>query len=347
MSRPPRVSVLLPARDAGRFIGAAVASILAQTVRDFELLVLDDGSTDETVAVVRSFGDSRIQLVSGAPRGLVAVLNDGLEQARGAFIARMDADDEALPERFERQLLLFDRNPDVGIAGSALRAMDEQGLEGDLLPVACGDLEIRWTGLLTTPFAHPTVMLRRELVERTGARYDPRWNTVEDYELWMRLLEHTRGDNHPEPLLRYRIHGGSVTRERRAAQLALHDDVAGASIERTLPGFPIEPGEISRLRRVFVSRAPGEPVPEAPERIAAGHGLLRLLEEFLRRKGGADPDAAAGLAARQAARVARVALTGPAPGWKTLVDRLLALDPALPWNLLAGLPLARRPGPRA
>jgi len=345
---PPRISVVLPVRNGAQFVREAVESVLTQTFRDLELIVLDDGSTDETPGIIRSFADPRVVLVSGAPRGLVAVLNEGFDRARGEFIARMDADDVSLPERLERQVLFFERNPDIGIAGCAVMRMDEAGCDQGVQSVPEGDLGIRWTGLLTTPFAHPTILLRRDLVERHAFRYDERRPTVEDYDLWMRLLAVTRGGNLPEPLLRYRVHPGSVTIERRTSQLAAHDAVASEAIRNTLPGARVLPEQVALLRRVFVSRGPVEPEPGGPERIRASTLFVSLLEEFLRCRGEDNPEAASRLASEQASRIARVAFRPPlGPGWKALLERLLNLDPGLPWALLAALPRAvarRKPG---
>ena len=148
----------------------------------------------------------------------------------------MDADDVAEPRRLAVQFAFMEANPDVGIVGSSRTLIDEAGR---FIAEACsteGDLAIRWKCLLGSPFAHPTVMLRRSVLERHGLRYRevPR---AEDYDLWPRLLAHTRGANLPQPLLRYRLRERSM--QSKSDQLAQHDRIALSAIRQLVPGFPI------------------------------------------------------------------------------------------------------------
>jgi glycosyltransferase involved in cell wall biosynthesis len=187
----PRVSVVLPVRNGGGYLHAAVASILGQTLADLELVVIDDGSTDDSRAVVRAFGDERIRLVEQEPRGLVASLNHGLELARAPLVARMDADDVSLPERLARQAALLDARPGVGLVCPSFRVVDAAGAElgRTLLPLR--DHELRMRLLLRNPFSHGAVMTRRSVLDAVGP-YSDAYGNNEDYDLWRRIAARRR-----------------------------------------------------------------------------------------------------------------------------------------------------------
>lgn len=230
------------------FLPRAVESILAQSLGDFEFLVLDDGSTDGSRDYLSSLRDPRLRVVyHEANGGLPQRLNEGIGLARGRYVARMDADDVAAPHRLHAQATFLDANPEVGIVGSGRRVVGEQG--GVLYEVRAvpDDLGIRWKCLLGNPFAHPTVMLRRDTLERLRLRYDEAYATAQDYELWTRLLPHTRAANLPEPLLDYRLRQG-LSRTRRPEQLANHDRIALSAIRRLVPGFPAAAEDVRQLR---------------------------------------------------------------------------------------------------
>jgi glycosyltransferase involved in cell wall biosynthesis len=251
MSREPLVTVLMSAYNDVRFLPESVESILAQTFGDFELLIIDDGSADGTRGYLDSLRDPRVRVLGNATNlGLTRSLNRGLDAAAGRFVARMDADDVALPERLARQVAFLRSNADVGVVGSSRVLIDERGRFVAHAPAAEDDLRIRWKCLLGNPFAHPTVMLRREVMERHGLRYDEAFRTAQDYELWTRLLAVTSGVNLREPLLQYRLRDG-VSRVHKADQLRNHDRIACGAIRRLVPGFLINEQEVSELRGRF------------------------------------------------------------------------------------------------
>ncbi|MBI5767890.1 MAG: glycosyltransferase [Verrucomicrobia bacterium] len=191
----PEVSVVLPVRDAGATLARAVASVRAQTMREWELLVVDDGSSDGSTDVLRAQAreDARVRMIDGGRRGLVAALNQGLAAARGKLIARMDADDEARPERLAEQVALLRARPEVGLAGCLV------DFGGNRMANAGYALHVDWLNSLVTPeqialnrfvespLAHPSVMFRRELVEKYGGYRNG--DFPEDYELWLRWLD--------------------------------------------------------------------------------------------------------------------------------------------------------------
>jgi glycosyltransferase involved in cell wall biosynthesis len=262
-----------------RFLAEAIDSILRQSLGDFEFVVIDDGSTDGSADYVEALADPRIRFErNGKNLGLTRSLNHGLGLARGRYLARMDADDVAMPDRLRRQADFLSAHPEVGIVGSSRVLIDEAGAVVAQAPAVVDDLRIRWKCLLGNPFAHPAVMLRLDLLDAHGLRYDERYRTTQDYDLWSRLLTVTRGHNLPEPLLRYRLRDG-VSRSHKPEQLRNHDQVAHASIRRLLPRFDIAPDEVPELRGRFGGHSVREPgmEPTHPHWVKR---YLELLEAF-------------------------------------------------------------------
>jgi glycosyltransferase involved in cell wall biosynthesis len=214
----PSVSIVMPVYNAEPYVGEAIRSMLGQRHADFECIVIDDGSTDGTDAVIRGFRDPRIRyLRNDGNRGLVYTLNRGVQEARGRYIARMDGDDISLPERLERQVAYLDGHPEVDLVATVVKLVDAAGnpmgywkedrehVTGqsilDFLPV-------------NNCIAHPSVMVRAEVLKAFG--YLDSQRQAEDYDLWLRLAAagkviHKIG----EPLLLHRILPRSFTRQRQ------------------------------------------------------------------------------------------------------------------------------------
>ena len=240
----PLVSVLLAAHDEARYIGAAIDSILRQTLGDLELVVVDDASTDATADVVAAAGDQRVVVVRNDEQlGLAASLNRGLETASGRYMARLDADDVALPRRLELQVARLRSRPAVAIVGSDVVDLDEAGRPGAAHEMPRGAVAVRWHALFGAPFFHPTVVVDREALDRHGLRYDPTFVESEDYELWTRLLAFADGDNVPEPLVLKRAHPRQASARRRELQMAFQLQVALREIARLAPDLSTEDAE--------------------------------------------------------------------------------------------------------
>ena len=206
----PRVSVVMPARNAAPYIAAAADSIFAQTMSDFEFLVIEDASTDGTGAVLDAINDPRLRLLRNSTRlGQAASFMRGVAEASGTYIARMDADDHAHPLRLEKQCAFLDAHPDVGILGAAVRTFGD-AWNGDVrYPERHADIA---AGLLFRPqIANPVVMFRTSVLRSHGA-FDSAFDLAEDYEFWLRCLPFVQFANLPEVLLRYRSHPGQVGR---------------------------------------------------------------------------------------------------------------------------------------
>jgi glycosyltransferase involved in cell wall biosynthesis len=205
------VSVIMPVFNSEDFIAGAVRSILSQTYPDFELIVIDDGSMDATATILGSFHDSRLQILTNdVNRGIVESLNRGLRSSTGEYVARMDADDESLPERLERQVAYLEKYRDVAMVGTAVSLIDEQGATIGREEFPLADATIRKTIFVHNPFCHGSVLIRREVLQRSGG-YDGRFVHNEDYDLWLRIGAQHRLANLPDTLLRRRIHGGNIT----------------------------------------------------------------------------------------------------------------------------------------
>lgn len=204
----PVVSVLMPVRNGAAYVADAMESILAQTLRTFELLVMDDGSQDATPAIVAGAAsrDARVRVVAVAGQGIVPALNTGLAEARGRYIARMDADDVAMPERLARQVATLDAFPNVAVVGSACRVIDHAGTVLAERHPPTAHAEIRSALMHANCMIHPTVMMRRDAVVDSGG-YRAAFRLAEDFDLWLRLSERHDLLNLSEPLLDYRQHG--------------------------------------------------------------------------------------------------------------------------------------------
>jgi len=218
----PTVSVLMSVYNGEQFLSEAVESILDQTYRDFEFIVVNDGSTDGTQNILESCHDERIVRVNQERTGLTKALNRGLSRARGEYIARMDADDISLPERLERQVAFLDRNPTVALVGCNMVVIDETGATVSVIDVPVENEEIKWQLLFRNRFGHSAVMFRRECLSRVGT-YDETIPYAQDYDLWLRISQHYSLGNLREYLHQWRLNarsGISVTKVQEQWQYA-------------------------------------------------------------------------------------------------------------------------------
>ncbi len=208
----PSVSVVMPVLNGEKYLSSSIKSVLEQTFRDFELIIINDGSTDKTEQIIKSFNDPRIIYIKNdGNKGLAISFNIGINASNGKFIARMDADDICEKARFEKQLNFLESNPSVGIVGSSVIMIDEEGKKIKVLKREISHINIKWSSLFSTPMFHPSVMGKTEIFKNN--LYDEDFKNSEDYELWSRLLFSTNiiFANIKEPLLRYRVFPNSFT----------------------------------------------------------------------------------------------------------------------------------------
>jgi glycosyltransferase involved in cell wall biosynthesis len=272
MSDSPAISVLMSVYNGGRHLYAAAQSILLQRFHDFEFLILNDGSTDDSSQVLHTLAarDPRIRLIERENRGLVASLNELVMAARAPLLARMDCDDIAVETRFDKQIAYLRAHPEIGVLGTNTHELDD---EGRLF--ACKDFHatdaagIRDALAFGPSLCHPSIMMRTELVRSVGG-YREAFRHAEDYDLWLRLSEITDLGNLPDRLLLYRRSLGQVSQKYRYAQtlaaavaweahilrLAGQQDPfdtvqAMPTLDKIADLFP-EPGVYAKIRRKFI-----------------------------------------------------------------------------------------------
>ena len=306
------VSVLLPVHNASAYVRRAIDSILTQTFRDFELIVINDASTDGSAAVLDDLDDPRIvRLNFEKKRGIVSALNSALRKARGRYIARMDADDIAHPDRFQEQVEYLDRHSGTMIVGSWIEGFGDVHRQYIHRYPVDND-EIKSCLLFESPFAHPSVMIRRTALENLAQQYSPNFPYVEDWELWSRLINSGEGANIPRPLLKYRIHAKSSS--RRFTQLQ------GASKSKLLQ--KIYADAAMPFREEFILSPPPSNAKWLKACFFYFHELLKAAEgnKYLNAKVFADV-----LQRQLVLRARQIALFGVAPAWFIFRHSLVAV----------------------
>ncbi len=232
----PTVSCVMTVYNTAPYLEAAVESVLAQTFADFEFIIVDDGSTDRSIQILRGFEqrDPRIRLVSRPNTGIVRAANEGIALARGRYLARMDSDDRCVPHRFAAQVRYLDEQPDCVLVGSRVMIMDPYGspvsetkqklthdeIDAELLSSGGG-----WA------LVQPSTMMRTETVRAVGG-YRGKFNINEDQDLFLRLAERGRVANIAEPLLWYRRHYRSVSHTQYEQQAQIRDSIVREAYER-------------------------------------------------------------------------------------------------------------------
>ena len=216
----PTATVLLRVYNGERYLAEAVESILHQQFSDFELLVVDDGSTDATAAILDQYAkDARVRIIRQPNRGLSLSTRRGVEEARGTYVAIMDADDRSHHDRLEKQIAFLLSHPEHVLVGSALPIIDENGQPTGYRRYPLEDSTIREASMLYNPFGHSSICFRRADAIACG-NYTTEFETAEDFDFNVRLRMRGKGANLPEALTDYRIHRGSVKAEKLRRQLA-------------------------------------------------------------------------------------------------------------------------------
>jgi len=299
----PAVTVLMSVFNGEKYVREAIESVLTQTYRSFEFLIVNDGSTDRTGAILSSYDDPRIAVLENpANIGLSRSLNKGIGRARGRYIARMDADDVCEPDRLERQVDYLSHHPGVIVVGSWYKLVDEDGGEVGRRCVPCDDTAIRWMLDFCSPFAHSAVMIRRQALE--GDAYDETLRYAMDYDLWTRLARRGRLANLDSFLVRWRISPGSLT-SRFGDRTERFDRVLAAIRERL--GWPVddETGNEQKGARLCAIVSGATP-DDSVEDVEAAIGMLLELNGDFCRRNHLSPEAAGTLresVLREASRV--------------------------------------------
>ncbi|MBF0629041.1 MAG: glycosyltransferase family 2 protein [Magnetococcales bacterium] len=258
LSKAPLVTVLTSVFNGARFLDEAIAGIVNQTFVDFEFLLIDDASTDATSEILASWAgrDPRIRVIRNETNlGLTRSLNKGIRLARGTWIARQDADDWSLPERLEKQLAFLEAHPEIGLLGTAAWWMDERSVRHPVPDLRPADhVEISWQLLFYSAICHTSAMFPRMLV--LTHPYDESWRFGQDYDLWGRLLRHTRGANLLEPLICLRRHGERVSALHFERQQQIGREIGRRRCRELSPEFSWNDDEIRGVRRFVESEWP-------------------------------------------------------------------------------------------
>lgn len=256
----PLVSVIMPVYNAGRYLSEAVESVLSQTFTRFELIAIDDCSTDGSLAILKSFAksDSRVRLLENERNlGITPTLNRGIQAAKGEYFARMDADDVSLPDRLEKQVAFLRAHPDIGLISSVAEAIDAEGNaipEEFVLIIEPG--YVKWLLHFTCPLTHPAVMGRKTLFDQAGG-YDPEILYAEDYDLWQRMSQFTKLSNLPDVLIKKRVHAQTIGVTRRETMIYSHRLVQQRAFSRLLER-QVTLEEITALRARSKTVAPNQ-----------------------------------------------------------------------------------------
>lgn len=227
----PTVSVLMPVYNAADFLSAAIESVLCQSYTDWELIVINDGSSDSSKAIISQCTDSRIKYFEN-PRnlGLIETLNRGIDLSEGQFIARMDADDVSLPYRLQEQVEFLQKNNDFVMCGTNAYVIDNNDVETGRITNLSENADLQINLLFSDPFIHPSMLIRKDaLVEN---KYDKDYKHVEDYELWCRLAKVGKIANLTKRLLKYRWHQTNISIIHSDEQEQRKDEILTTQINR-------------------------------------------------------------------------------------------------------------------
>jgi len=211
----------MPVHNVEKYVGTAIESILCQTFEDFQLLIIDDASTDHTVDIISQYKDNRIRCIKNKINiGIASSLNKGLTMTNSPYVARMDGDDISESTRFEKQLAYMKANPNLSILGSHMKLIDENGNVLKVQPKEIGYTNIK-LGLFfgRTSLAHPSLLIRKSQLDKYHLRYDSAFAYAEDYDLYCRACHYLELDNYPEYFIQYRIHSDSVSQKFHERQI--------------------------------------------------------------------------------------------------------------------------------
>lgn len=327
METEPLVSVVMPAYNSAAYIKDSVESILAQTYLRFELIVVDDGSTDRTADIVAAYqkGDPRIKIFTRPHGGITASRNFGLQQAQGTYLAWLDSDDLAHPQRLALQVAALRSNPKLVVIGSAYQIIDAQGSPGPVQRMPEKDTVIRWHSLFHCPFAQSSVICCIEVLRSNALEYDATMPPVEDYELWSRLLQYGRGYNLPEPLVHYRLHPDQASQRGKPALWELAGQVAQKNLAAIGATLPLD--QVQRLREWYYTF----PQRFSPDDLLLAEALVNILNRFSLQPG-LDRAEVQHLRGRWLGRLLRAGLRSGYPGWFLWMLRQLSFAD---WRSLA------------
>lgn len=214
----PKVTILMSVYNDEKFVREAIDSILNQTFTDFEFLIINDGSKDDSLKIIKSYKDTRITLISRENKGLVYSLNEGIKLAKGEYIARQDSDDVSLPHRLETEVKFLDSHPKVGLVGSNYTIIDTKGKRMVTTNVFTHPADLKLTQITCNQFGHGSIMARKTILQKLKG-YDKSVGHVEDYDLWTRISRVADIANIEEPTYLYRTNPNGITQQNHDLQI--------------------------------------------------------------------------------------------------------------------------------
>ena len=216
--RDIKISVVMAVYNGEKYLAESINSILNQTYSNFEFIIIDDCSTDHTWEIITNYTDPRIKVIKNQKNlKLPSSLNLGLRMACGEYIARMDADDIASPDRFEKQINYMEKNKDVAVIGGSFQVINEDGKKMYINKAYCDEMLEKYY-LIPSPIGHPTAMFRKSMTVDEGFFYDEKYTSAQDYDLWLRIAKKHKINNIPDVVLKYRVHTNSISKKRSEEQ---------------------------------------------------------------------------------------------------------------------------------
>lgn len=243
----PKITILMPVYNGERYLRETIDNVLNQTCEDFLFLIINDGSTDGSEAIIKSYDDCRIVYHRNEKNlGLVATLNKGIDLVQTKYLARMDADDLWEPAKLEKQIVLMEQRPDVGLCGTSIHKFG--AINGDFIfPVDNNHLKVGF--LFYCMMSHPSVVYRMSFLRNTGLRYKANFFPAEDYKMWIDALDLTQIYNIPEVLVYYRQHESQITQDTNFLQLKKAHQVREEMLKRIYPSVSAD--ELQFYQSVF------------------------------------------------------------------------------------------------
>lgn len=215
----PKVSIIMSAYNAKQYMRGAIDSILNQAFRDFEFIIINDGSTDSTRDIILSYKDSRIKFIENSENiGLTKSLNKGLKIAQGEYIARIDTDDTSMPERLMEQVRFLDEHKDIAVVGSWAEVIDDEKGESYILKHSCDSVIIKWAYIFKNQIVHSSAFFRKNIIEDVGY-YNENYKYAQDFDFWFRVSRKYKITNIPKILTKHRIHSKSVSKTPETHQI--------------------------------------------------------------------------------------------------------------------------------
>lgn len=268
----------MPVFNGAPQLELSIKSILKQTYNNFEFIIIDDGSTDESLSIIRNFSDKRIIAKRfKVNSGIVQALNEGINIANGEYIARMDSDDISNINRLDYQIKYMEDNPEIGILGSSGSYIDINNKIIGSYPTSYDSTEIKWYSIFKSPFIHPSVVFRKSIINKYGFLYSDEFKYCEDFDLWYKILNKTKGENLNIPLINYRITYKDYDKLKKNYQITNTLKVALRNVRDSFPELNSSDDEIFNAIKII------QYYPTSPRETENGLSLLielyRLFEE--------------------------------------------------------------------